>query len=45
MGKVVEETWGDDDYGFWVDVPATELHKLVFFLLREKYSRPKWSGG
>jgi hypothetical protein len=38
MGKLVEEVWGDDDYEFWVDVPATALHKLVFALIREKYS-------
>lgn len=38
MGKAVEKLWGDDDYEFWVDVPATELHKLVFGLIREKYS-------
>jgi len=37
-GKLVEEIWGDDDYEFWVDVPATAIHKLVFSLLREKYS-------
>src|SRR6476620_5451404 len=38
MGKVVEEIWGDDDYEFWVDVSAAELHKLVFALIREQYS-------
>ena len=38
MGKFVEETWGDSDYEFWVDVPASALPKLVFALLREKYS-------
>jgi hypothetical protein len=38
MGKGVEKIWGDDDYEFWVDVPATACHKLVFALLREKYS-------
>ena len=38
MGKVVEEIWGDDDYEFWVQIPATALHKPVFALLREKYS-------
>ena len=38
MGKQVEEVWGDSDYEFWVDVPAAALHKLVFALLREKYS-------
>jgi hypothetical protein len=37
MGKVVEEVWGDDDYEFWVDVPATALRKLVYALIREKY--------
>jgi hypothetical protein len=36
-GKLVDEIWGDDDYEFWVDVPATAIHKLVFSLLREKY--------
>jgi hypothetical protein len=38
MGKTVEEVWGDDDYEFWVDVPAMALHKLVFSLLRKKYT-------
>jgi hypothetical protein len=38
MGKLVEETWGEDDYEFWVDVPSQALRKLVFCLLREKYS-------
>jgi hypothetical protein len=38
MGKLVKEIWGDDDYEFWVNVPATALPKLVFVLLREKYS-------
>jgi len=38
MGKVVEEIWGDDDYEFWVQIPATALHKPVFALLREKYA-------
>jgi hypothetical protein len=38
MGKAVKEIWGDSDYEFWVDVPATAIHKLVFSLLREKYS-------
>ena len=37
-GKLVEKIWGDDDYEFWVNVPATAIHKLVFSLLREKYS-------
>ena len=38
MGKSVEEVWGDSDYEFWVDVPATALRKLTFILLREKYA-------
>jgi len=38
MGKQVKDVGGDDDYEFWVDVPATALHKLVFALLREKYT-------
>lgn len=38
MGKLTEEIWGDDDYEFWVDVPAIALPKLVFALIREKYS-------
>jgi hypothetical protein len=38
MGTFVKEVWGDDDYEFWVDVPATALRNLVFALLREKYA-------
>ena len=38
MGAQVEEVWGDCDYEFWVDVPATALRKLAFALLREKYA-------
>ena len=38
MGTVVENVWGESDYEFWVDVPATALPKLVFALLREKYA-------
>ena len=38
MGKLTEEIWGDGDYEFGVDVPATALPKLVFALVREKYS-------
>src|SRR5271167_2902752 len=38
MGKTVKEIWGDDDYEFWVDVPATALRKLVFALLRDRYA-------
>jgi hypothetical protein len=38
MGKATGEVWGDSDYEFWVDVPAIELHKLVFSMIKEKYS-------
>jgi len=38
MGKTVEEIWGDDDYEFLVDVPATAIGKLVFALLRDRYT-------
>jgi hypothetical protein len=38
MGAQVEAVWGDSDYEFWVDVPATALRKLAFALLREKYA-------
>ncbi len=38
MGKIVEEIWGDSDYEFWIDVPASALPKLAFALLREKYA-------
>jgi hypothetical protein len=38
MGKSVEEIWGDTDYEFWVDVPATAIRKLVFALLRDRYA-------
>jgi hypothetical protein len=38
MGKIVEQIWGDDDYEFWVDVPATAIRKLVFALLRDRYA-------
>lgn len=30
--------WGDDNEELCIDVPVTELHKLVFALIREKYS-------
>jgi hypothetical protein len=38
LGRHTEEMWGDTDYEFWVDVPATALSKLVFALIREKYA-------
>jgi hypothetical protein len=38
MGKSVDEIWGDSDYEFWVDVPASAIRKLVFALLRDRYA-------
>ena len=38
IGENVLNFWGDDDYEFWVDVPAGELRKLAFTLLREKFA-------
>ena len=38
MGKFVQQIWGDDDYEFWVDVPARAINKLAFALLRERYA-------
>ena len=38
MGETVRRTWGDSDYEFWLDVPCTEAKKLLFALLRDKYS-------
>jgi len=38
MGRLVEQVWGDEDYEFWVDVPAMEIHNLLFALLRERYA-------
>lgn len=37
MGSIVEEMWGDSDYEFWVEVKSTELPKLVFALIQDKY--------
>lgn len=38
MGTHVKEVWGDSDYEFCVDVPASALRKLLYTLLREKYT-------
>jgi hypothetical protein len=37
-GPLVQQTWGRDYYEFWVDVPADEIHNLLFALLRERYA-------
>jgi hypothetical protein len=37
MGERVERIWGDSDYEFWIDVPASSLARLVFALLRDRY--------
>ena len=38
IGESVKRILGDDDYEFWVDVPASEMRKLTFALLRDKYA-------
>src|SRR5262245_43284872 len=38
MGPSVVQAWGDDDYEFWVDVPASEIPKLLFALLHDRYA-------
>jgi hypothetical protein len=38
IGDNVKRLLGDDDYEFWVDVHASELRKLAFALLRDKYA-------
>ena len=37
-GPLVQQAWGRDYYEFWVDVPAGEIHNLLFALLRERYA-------
>jgi hypothetical protein len=32
------DLWGDDNKESCIDIPVTELHKLAFALIREKYS-------
>ena len=36
-GNLVEKVWGDDDYEYWVDVPASEIGRLLLLLLKEKF--------
>jgi hypothetical protein len=38
IGPTVTQIWGDDDYEFWVRVPAVSVSKLAFELLREKFT-------
>jgi hypothetical protein len=37
IGKRVKEIWGDSDYEYSVDVPASETGRLLLLLLKEKY--------
>lgn len=37
-GEYVERIWGDSDYEFWIDIPASALAKHVFALLRDRYA-------
>ncbi|MCB2065510.1 MAG: hypothetical protein KDE15_02590 [Erythrobacter sp.] len=36
VGSQVEEVWGDSDYEFWVDIPASAVGRLAFALLAER---------
>lgn len=38
IGPSVAAIWGDDEYEFWVSVAPPALPKLVFELLREKFT-------
>jgi hypothetical protein len=38
MGKLVQEVWGEDEYEYWVDVPAAAVQELAFVLLRAAFS-------
>lgn len=37
-GQLVNKVWMGSDYEFWVDVPASQLRKVVFALLKERYA-------
>jgi hypothetical protein len=37
VGEAVQEWWKDDDYEYWVEVPASEVGRLALTLLKEKY--------
>ena len=37
-GQKVQNFWGTENYEYWVSVPAAELSRLVFHLLRERYA-------
>ena len=37
FGELPKQVWGHDDYEFEVTVPGTEIRKLVFALLRDRY--------
>ena len=37
VGQRVQEIWGDSDYEYWVDVPASEIGRLLLLLLKDKY--------
>ena len=38
IGDSVKEILGDDDYEYWVDVPASETGRVLLLLLKEKYN-------
>ena len=37
IGDSVKEIWGNDDHEYWVDVPGSEVGRLLLLLLKEKY--------
>jgi len=37
LGELPEQVWGHDEYEFEVTVSGTEIRKLVFALLRDRY--------
>jgi hypothetical protein len=37
MGPMVEQTWGGDDYEFWVTIPPEAVGRLAVELLRQRY--------
>ena len=38
LGELPEQWWGHDEYEFGVTVSGTDIRKLVFALLRDRYT-------
>jgi hypothetical protein len=45
LGELSEKFWHHEDYEYWVTAPATEVKKLLFALLKEKYLGRKNAAG